>query len=216
MIRCLAAVAVSASVAATGCTSTAARVVTTPAAGQHHASNAAATSSLNRGTVESASSAGGTTYRLVYRHTGCPGPCHPVLESAPTGTSRWTMLRRVPSGFGAAVSAGGSLVVVTIFGHTAGGEPSAHTGYLISSDGGSTWRRRSDPCGGRGMGEWDTTRVAVSGHSIAAMCQRRLAPPRYAVVVSSDSGRTFTSRRPVSAQVARGGAAWLAAQVAGR
>ncbi len=212
MIKTLGAVATLAAVVATGCSTTTARVISTKPAANHHTSTNSPTRTKAGGIVESSATAGGTTYRLVYRHTGCPGPCNPLLQAAPAGTTTWTTLRHVTSGFAASVAAGRSLVVVTVFGHPAGGASDAHASYLISSDRGTTWRTRSDPCGGSGMQEWDTSNLAVSGHSIAALCERRQAPPTYALVISHDAGATFSARQPVAGG-APVGRRWLRQQL---
>lgn len=139
------------------------------------------------------------SYRLAYRHSGCPGPCDPLLQTTATGKDRWRTLRRVGSGFGAAVAAAGPLLVITVSGDPAGGAQQAHTGYLISTDRGRHWHWRTDPCGGQGVRhEWDTNAIAVTPHQIWAVCIKRFPRHSAALVVSRNQGRTFTPRRRIT------------------
>jgi hypothetical protein len=154
--------------------------------------------------TESMSTDGTRTYRLAYRHSGCPGPCNPLLQTAPSGTDRWRTLRRVRSGFGASVTTAGSFLLVTVSGHPGGGAPDAHTGYLISADAGAHWHQRTDPCGGQVGNEWDSGAVAVSPEEVAAICIKRQLPHRPAtIVVSRNQGRTFTPRERIPAGAPR-------------
>jgi hypothetical protein len=212
MLRSLLATALAAAVA-TGCTSNGS-LTTTSVAGHHPAAATHRSAAHHHHTfVESIARTPTTTYQLVARHFGCPGPCNPLLQSAPTGTSNWRTLRRVASYFGAAVRAARQLVVVAVFEHPVGGAPDAHTTYLISSDSGEIWRMRADPCGGDGLREWDTTNVTIAGGGIAGLCRLRHPPAAYAVVLSHDAGQTFSPRQRVSARATHGGRSWLAGQL---
>jgi hypothetical protein len=142
---------------------------------------------------------GRRTYRIAYHHTGCPGPCNPVVQRARTGSTRWvTVYRSRPRGGfpdGGQLSVSGRYVVATFLGNPAGGAPNAQTTYLESRDGGTTWERRTDPCGGRLRNEWDTVAVNLHGLDLSAVCERRQQGERTAIVTSTDGGRHFSARR---------------------
>jgi hypothetical protein len=152
--------------------------------------------------------AGRRTYRIAYHHTGCPGPCNPVVQRARTGSTRWvTVYRSGPQGGfpdGGQLSVSGRYVVATFPGNPAGGAPNAQTTYLESRDAGKTWDRRADPCGGRLRHEWDTVSVSLHALDLSAVCERREPGQSTAIVTSTDGGRHFTARRatPFDAAVA--------------
>jgi photosystem II stability/assembly factor-like uncharacterized protein len=141
---------------------------------------------------------GRRTYRIAYHHTGCPGPCNPVVQRARTGSTRWlTVYRSGPNGFpdGGQLSVSGRYVLATFPGNPAGGAPNAQTTYLESRDAGRTWELRTDPCGGQLRHEWDTVAVSIHGLDVSAVCVRRQPGQRTAIVTSADGGRHFTARR---------------------
>jgi photosystem II stability/assembly factor-like uncharacterized protein len=143
--------------------------------------------------------AGRRTYRIAYFHTGCPGPCNPVVQRARTGSTRWvTVYRSGPSGGfpdGGQLTVWGRNVVATFPGNPAGGAPNAQTTYLESRDAGETWKMRADPCGGRLRHEWDTVAVSIHALDLSAVCERRQPGQSTAIVTSTDGGRHFTARR---------------------
>lgn len=145
--------------------------------------------------------AGRTTYRLASWHSGCPGPCRPMIQRAVTGTGSWRTLyrsRRLASfGFGGSLSASGRQVFATFYGHPAGGAPDAHATYIESSDGGTTWVQRHDACGGHDQSERDTSVVTVTGTHVTLACQRRLPPQTATVLQSNTAGQTFTAPDPL-------------------
>jgi hypothetical protein len=163
-----------------------------------HGSRCRSTAAAARPNTESLAIDGSATYRLAYVKSGCPGPCNPLLQVTRTGGDHWNTLRRIGSGFGAGVTAAGPLVVVTASGHPDGGAPEAHTEYLISNDGGQHWRERDDPCGGQLRHEWDTSEIAITPEKIAAICTERSSFHRHALVTSTDQGKVFTARRPLT------------------
>jgi photosystem II stability/assembly factor-like uncharacterized protein len=139
------------------------------------------------------------TFRIAYRHTGCPGPCNPVVQRARTGSTRWvTVYRSGPRGGfpdGGQLSVSGHYALATFPGNPAGGAPNAQTTYLESRDSGMTWARRADPCGGRVRDEWDSVVVSMNAADQSAVCERRQHVQSTAIVSSTDGGRHFTARR---------------------
>jgi hypothetical protein len=151
-----------------------------------------------RPNTESLAIDGSVIYRLAYVKSDCPGPCNPLLQVTRTGSDHWHTLRRIGSGFGAGVTAAGPLVIVTVSGHPTGGAPEAHTEYFISDDGGEHWRLRADPCGTEPQQEWDTSEIMITPEKIAAICTERSSLHRHALITSTDQGKVFTARRPLT------------------
>jgi hypothetical protein len=137
--------------------------------------------------VEALEPSAGTVVRIVYDHTGCPGPCDYAVQEAIAGSADWHSALRLPTtsiiGTVAAqlVRQGTSVLYVLLFGHVAGGADLAHTVILRSTNGGATWQRAADPCGGTIRDEHDTIGLAAAPGGFAAV----LCPPR------SGTGTTF-------------------------
>jgi hypothetical protein len=146
--------------------------------------------------TEALSIDGARTYRVAYHGSGCPGPCHPVVQEAPTGSDHWQTIDR-PGFFGdgAAISTSGDTVLVTFPANPASGAANEQTTYVESTDRGRSWQQHHDPCGGSDRHEWDTMAVSVLRSRIAAACTLRGRPAHSAIVVSSDDGRHFNHRR---------------------
>ena len=155
--------------------------------------------------VESLEAAGGDVYRVVYDHTGCPGPCNRTVEEAASGSDDWRTLLQIPEGGGlgteldtaSLVLQGTQTIYLPIYGNPAGGGNAAAT-LFRSTDGGQTWRQLGDPCGGSA----DPGNVAISfaaapGGQLTALCLPRGGPPGWAVLTSDDGGSAWGSRRPV-------------------
>jgi photosystem II stability/assembly factor-like uncharacterized protein len=161
---------------------------------------------------------GKTTYRIAFHHADCPTVCNPYVQAARTGSSSWrTIHRPVNFGYGSALTASGSRIFVTLFGAGPAGAPDAHVTYLESADGGASWVRRSDACGGQGLSERDTGVVEVEHHRTALSCERRHSPSRSTLLQSGDDGLTYGSPRRVPfppAAIARVGRTLLIGSVA--
>ena len=154
--------------------------------------------------VEALEPSAGTVVRVVYNHTGCPGPCDRTVQETTAGSAYWHTMLRIP----AAVSAGGvagqlvrqgtSVLYVLLYGHTAGGAGQAHTVILRSADGGTTWQQLADPCPGTGLDEHDTSGLAAApGGFAAVLCRPRLDTGTTFVRTSADSGSSWGPPRPV-------------------
>jgi hypothetical protein len=150
--------------------------------------------------VESLAFSGSGVFRLVYQHTGCPGPCRPVLQRSKPGGRVWTTLgrwRNWSRGFGDQVLAGGANLYTVFYGHIAGGAGSAHATIEVSHDRGRTWKVRGDPCGYAGAHEEDAFAVAAAGRSVGILCiSRDVRGPDF-TALSRNAGRRFTSGAPL-------------------
>ncbi|MFY9588197.1 MAG: hypothetical protein WAT66_12160 [Actinomycetota bacterium] len=140
----------------------------------------------------------GRAYRVVARMLGCPGPCDVRIEVSDVASRTW---RRLPSphrdfvGTGLAIQ--GRNVFLAGYANTAGGAENAHTEFLRSLDGGSSWRSLPDPCGSGPDGENDTTAFASTpGGVLSVVCKSRMSPQtRQFVMTSRDAGFSFGPRR---------------------
>jgi photosystem II stability/assembly factor-like uncharacterized protein len=148
----------------------------------------------------------GTAVRIVYDHTGCPGPCHRTVEETRAGSPTWrTLLRlgfpRADSREAAAqvVRQGSKVVYVPIYGDQAAGAGTQHAVIFRSLDAGRTWRRLEDPCGGSGLRVFDAVGLAAApGGVVAALCVPRSGAltPEF-VCTSTDFGSSWRRRHRV-------------------
>lgn len=161
--------------------------------------------------IESMAVSGSSVYRLAYQSTGCPGPCHPLLQRSIPGSRAWNRVpgwRDLSEGFGEQFVASGRNLYTAFYGHIAGGEPSAHATIEMSHDGGRNWLKGGDPCGYAGGREEDALTVAANGNSLGILCISRGGQGPGFVAFSSNAGRTFTRSAALPLQ----GAAQLAVQ----
>jgi len=155
--------------------------------------------------VESLEPGAGDVVRVVYDHTGCPGPCHRVIEAAPAGSSDWRVLFASLSGHGPSravtaqvIRAGPQVIYVPVYGDLAAGAGSAQVAVYRSRDAGRSWDWLADPCGGRGPTARAATDLAAAPGGLCAPASG--APTRgYTVVTSNDDGNTWGPSRPVPA-----------------
>jgi hypothetical protein len=153
--------------------------------------------------VESLSSSGPEVFRIVYRGTGCPGPCIPIIQESKAGTRAWRTVRtpeRAWGGFGESILAEGSNLYVFFWGHIAGGV-SSHATIEVSRDEGRTWSVRPDPCGLAGpQSEGDAAAASAVCHSLAILCISKTESDPTFTALSRDAGRTFIKGRPMRIQ----------------
>lgn len=159
----------------------------------------------NSAPVEALEPSAGTVVRIVYDHSGCPGPCHRTVEEAPARSSNWQTLIRLglPRGDSREASAqvireGSQVIYVPIYGDQAAGAGTQHAIIFRSLDGGRTWRPLADPCGG-GRRLYDAVDLAAAPAGIvAALCAPRSGGPSGEfVLISTDRGSSWRARRRV-------------------
>jgi hypothetical protein len=148
--------------------------------------------------VEALAASAGTAVRIVYDHTGCPGPCDRAVQETAAGSARWRTLLRIPvASAGEGVSAqvirqGTSVLYVPVYGNPAGGAGTAHAVIFRSTDGGHTWQHALDPCGGAGAGEHDATGLAAApGGFAAVLCAPRNGTGPTFLRTSADNGSSW-------------------------
>ncbi len=153
--------------------------------------------------VEALEPSSGAVVRIVYDHTGWPGPCDRTVEEAPAGSSSWRTLLRLglPRGdsrevAAQAIRAGSRVIYVPIYGDQAAGAGTQHTIIFRSLDAGRSWRRLDDPCGGSGRRVYDAVALAAApARIVAALCAPRSGRPTGEFVrTSTDAGSSWRPR----------------------
>jgi len=148
----------------------------------------------------------GNVIRVSSVPVGCVPPgCGYAVQTAGIGSSKWTS-RSLPQDAGgmttgAQLVRGGHDAYLLVTGHPAGGAQNATSTLFVSTDDGATWSDRGEPCpqAGGPNGEVDSVAVAAGGNDrVSVLCVARMSPQPRFVAVSSDAGRHFTRRSPVS------------------
>jgi hypothetical protein len=141
----------------------------------------------------------GNVIRVLTSGSGCPGPCIKDVETAPVGSSQWTVATFTPpkstvSGLSLARTGSDAYLLVTA--NPAGGAPQQTSHLYGSSDDGTTWSDDGEPCRQLpGGGEVDSTAITTAPDgAVVVSCMRRTPPHRISVAVSIDGGQTFSQR----------------------
>jgi photosystem II stability/assembly factor-like uncharacterized protein len=134
--------------------------------------------------------------------TGLASPLE--VDRAPLGSGRWTSISTDVGNFGGVIFTAGRSIYIAWPGHTAGGAPDAHTRFVRSLDGGTTWRSFGDPCGQSNDGtELDASVYAATPNGVlAVLCVPRFATTALWLTLSSDSGDHFGALQPVPVNAA--------------
>lgn len=153
--------------------------------------------------VEALTVDGGRVLRVAYGHSGCPGPCHPVLQESQIGSTTWTNLvgsLAYPGRSGSAqIVVSGSSALVALYGSQAG-PVSARAVVYRSTDSGATWARQADPCpSGTGPhGEVDLVGLASGPNGLfAGLCRYHLQDNGAFVITSTDGGGHWKRSAPL-------------------
>lgn len=154
--------------------------------------------------VEALEPSAGTVARIVYDHTGCPGPCDRTVQQTTAGSATWHTVLRIPAA-SAAYSVAAQLIrqgmavsYIPLYGHVAGGASRAYTVIFRSTDGGATWQRSDDPCAGIATEEYDSSGLAAApGGFAAVLCAPRAGAGPAFVRTSADDGSSWGPARPV-------------------
>lgn len=155
---------------------------------------------------------GGSVFRVVYDHTGCPGPCEGTLEEAAAGSNTWRTLLQLPliGGSDEALILQGSDLYLPIYGDPADGQP--FVGLYRSLDGGQTWQQLANPCASTEVSAEDPVDFAAAPDGyLAALCFSITEPSTATVLTSDNSGSSWGPQLPVP-----GNAGLIAAPSAGR
>jgi len=144
--------------------------------------------------VESLEAADSRVVRVVYDHSGCPGPCNRTVQEASAGSTAWRTLLQIPQGgdldTAALVLSGSQAIYLPIYGDPAKGIEEA--ALFRSLDAGQTWDNLEDPCGA-GTSPSDAAAIEVAaapGGVLAALCLA-WGETSGTVVISSDAGSTW-------------------------
>ena len=146
--------------------------------------------------VESLAVGGGQGFRIAYAHSGCPGPCNPVLQVAPLGSATWhTVLSDLGYGAGNYLVVSGPDVYVVTHGNLASGVGTQRSTISRSIDGGATFETLTDPCAGRLRTPHVLSALAAApGGVLEGICTRRAGTGGQYLVSSSDAGATWQLR----------------------
>jgi BNR/Asp-box repeat len=148
--------------------------------------------------LESMATSGSKVFRIVYAHTGCPGPCGPTLQESTAGSAAWTPVPTqigAGNGNGETIYAAGRNLYVFSWGNVAGGVTS-HADVKVSHDGGQTWSTIADPCGSYAHAEWDAVAASAVSNQLGILCLPKNGGQPF-VAVSRDAGRTFVKGGPI-------------------
>jgi photosystem II stability/assembly factor-like uncharacterized protein len=155
--------------------------------------------------VEALEPTHGRVYRIVYDHTGCPGPCDRTLETAPDGSTTWRKVMTIPvtitsNPSAALVLQGSQTIYIPIYGNLAAGAGTQQAIIFRSLDAGRTWRQLSDPCGGSGTTVNDAVGFTAAAPSFAAtLCSPRSGPNDGSgefIVTSDNAGTSWGPPHP--------------------
>lgn len=154
--------------------------------------------------VEALEPSAGTVVRVVYDHTGCPGPCDRTVQETTAGSATWRTVLRITAASAAfsvaaqVIRQGTSVSYIPLYGHVTGGAGQAYTVIFRSTDGGATWQRDGDPCAGITAQEHDTSALAAApGGFAAVLCAPRTGTGTAFVRTSADDGSSWGPARPV-------------------
>jgi photosystem II stability/assembly factor-like uncharacterized protein len=121
------------------------------------------------------------------------------VDRAAVGSSQWTEVPTDVGSFGGEIFTAGRSLYIAWPSHTAGGAPDAHTRFVRSRDGGTTWSSFVDPCGHASDGtELDASVFAATTNGdLAVLCEPRGATGTLWFTISADSGDTFGPLQPI-------------------
>jgi photosystem II stability/assembly factor-like uncharacterized protein len=145
---------------------------------------------------------------LLVVDQGCIPGCGYQVRSARIGSGDWRRVLTIPPaqvGFDTGVSLArtGSRAFVQVYGHTAGGAPSAHSTLFASTNDGGTWTNRGEPCPQSGGVEVDATALATADDgSVTVLCTKRTGESAF-VAVSTDGAATFHPGKSLTGLVTR-------------
>ena len=154
--------------------------------------------------VEALQPAGGTVLRLVYDHSGCPGPCNRTLQEAVAGSDAWRTLLRIPLArangdiTAQIIRPGTRVIYVPVYGNLAGGQGGIKAVIFRSTNAGRSWQRLPDPCGGSGRNTHAVATMSAGARGyLAVLCDSLSGPGRTFIRTSEDYGSSWGLPRMV-------------------
>jgi hypothetical protein len=128
---------------------------------------------------------------------GASGPLE--VDRAPVGSGQWAHVPTQVGFNGAEIFTAGKNLYIAWGGQPAGGSTDAHTSFIRSVDGGTTWQSFGDPCGRTSDGsELDASVYAATPNGdLAVLCRPRLVTGTLWFTESLDSGDHFGPLQPV-------------------
>lgn len=145
--------------------------------------------------------ANGIALRVTSTAPDCVPGCSYQITRAPVGGDQWTEVASPTAPGAVQLLRTGHRAFVALYGNQAGGV-SAHAQLLTSTDDGTTWTTRPDPCGTRQGVESDGSQMAVADDgSMTMLCSVRFGTGSTFVVTTTDGGATFGPQRPTPAQL---------------
>jgi len=146
--------------------------------------------------------AAGTVSRVVSTQPSCAPACNFVVQTTTVGSLDWTTAYTSHEyRVSASIARYGDSIAVPLFANPAGGSGDAHIALLLSTDSGTSWQVRDDPCGppsSNDPGEVDTRDLSFGPDgSFVTLCNQRMSVPggSAAVRLSTDTGTTFGPSR---------------------
>ncbi len=148
--------------------------------------------------TETLSAVGPTVYRIAYHHTGCPGPCSPVLQVSSPGGQQWrtvlSSLKPPDRSDSAQIVAYLGKVIVASYGSQAC-PLAAYASVIVGA--GSQWHYISDPCtrfGAAAHLEEDLTSIGGNESELVGLCTPHMGSPHPSFTVTSRDGGQNWSR----------------------
>jgi photosystem II stability/assembly factor-like uncharacterized protein len=155
--------------------------------------------------VVAVATSGRSVIRVVHPADEDCSACTFTVQTGTVGSTRWSnAMAPALQGIAAQVITSGRDVYVGVYRNVAGGVE-ARSELLVSTDNGTTWRQRDDPCGTQAdaaaQHERDTTRIsAAPDGTVAVLCyDRNTGNP--SVRVSHDNAKTFSTAQQFPAAV---------------
>ncbi|MGI8679869.1 MAG: hypothetical protein ACR2LX_14550 [Jatrophihabitans sp.] len=137
---------------------------------------------------------GGNVIRVIDQG-GCPPGCAYRVQTAAVGSSAWrtvTLPGPYPLGDGAQLGRANGVAYLEAYGNPAGGGQTETAVLWTSTDNGTSWRNRGEPCPRVGGQEYDSDTLSVAPDgSASVVCRPRLQQGHQFTVTTTDGGRTF-------------------------
>ncbi|MHB1500093.1 MAG: hypothetical protein ACYCYK_02800 [Candidatus Dormibacteria bacterium] len=143
----------------------------------------------------------GTAIRVSFSHAGCPGPCDWSIDQAAIGQNVWRPIYTPPATFNhgqvVLLRQGPSDIYAAFLGNLAGGAAGQLAAQLaVSTDGGSSWVIRPDPCATVSPHYGAADFAAASAGLLVALC-RTASGTKAGIEVSTNAGATFGPLEPL-------------------